>query len=243
MQAAAAYAANPVEPQLQAQALFTEGQLAFLSRDYPTAARAFNHAALILPESPVAFYALGNAHFAAGQLGEAGRAYQRSIELNPQLALAHKGLGDVLARQGKHKEAVGYYERARALGYASSEVRLGVARALVKQRRWAQALREWQEISRTQPSAEAFMQIGDCFAGLDQPLSAAPAYRRAAELEPKSALAHYKLGTLVFGMREYREASEALERALALDPTGQTIDRGRARQLSNSAAEKLRKLR
>ncbi|HVF55259.1 MAG TPA: tetratricopeptide repeat protein [Pyrinomonadaceae bacterium] len=242
-QAEAAYAQNSLEPQLEAQALFTRGQVAFVGGDYSGAIVAFNNAALVMPNSALAYYGLGNAYLASNQLSESARAYTRAAELNPQLALAHKGLGDVLTRQGKSKEALARYDRARTLGYASTETSMGAARALLKGRRWSQALKELNEIARTKPSAEVFIGIGDCYVGLGQPLSAAPAYRKAVELDSKSALAHYKYGALVYEMREYAAAMEALERALALDSTGASIDRGRARDMVNKAAEKMRKMK
>ncbi|HEX8292825.1 MAG TPA: tetratricopeptide repeat protein, partial [Pyrinomonadaceae bacterium] len=82
--------------------------------------------------------------------------------------------------------------------------------------------------------------IGDAYVGLGQPLSAAPAYRRALELDPKSAPAHYRFGELAYAQREYAAAAESLERALALDPAGALIDRGRARELASKAASKAR---
>ncbi|HEY0169910.1 MAG TPA: tetratricopeptide repeat protein [Pyrinomonadaceae bacterium] len=237
---AAAFAANPLDPQTEAQALFARGQVAFLRGDYPRAIADFNTAALRLPSSALAYYGLGNAYLAHNRLGEAARAYQHAAELSPQLAMAYRGWGDVMARQNKNREALRYYERARVLGYTSANTRQVAARILLKERRWAEALRELSELSKTGPTAEVFVGIGDAYVGLGQPLSAAPAYRRALELDPKSAPAHYRFGELVYAQREYATAAEAFERALALDPAGALIDRGRARDLANKAAAKVR---
>jgi len=237
---AAAFAANPLDPQLEAQALFSRGQLAFLRRDFARAIIDFNTAALKLPSSALAYYGLGNSYLGAGRLGEAARAYQQAAAISPQLAMAYKGSADVLARQNKNREALRYYERARVLGYTSTATRQVAARILLKERRWAEALRELLEVSKAAPTAEVFVGIGDAYVGLEQPLSAAPAYRRALELDPKSAPAHYKFGELAYAQREYAAAVESLERALALDPAGALIDRGRARELAAKAAAKAR---
>lgn len=237
---AAAFAANPLDPQTEAQALFARGQLSYLRRDFARALTDFNTAALKLPTSALAFYGLGNAYLGAGRLTEAARAYQQASQLSPQLAMAYKGWGDVLARQNKNREALRYYERARVLGYTSNDTRQVAARILLKERRWSEALRELLEVSKTTPSAEVFVGIGDAYVGLGQPLSAAPAYRRALELDPKSAPAHYKFGELAYAQREYAAAAESLERALALDPAGALIDRGRARELATKAAARAR---
>ncbi|MET0622311.1 MAG: tetratricopeptide repeat protein [Pyrinomonadaceae bacterium] len=237
---AAAFAANPLDPQTEAQALFARGQVAYLRGDYPGAIADFNAAALRLPSSALAYYGLGNAYLGYNRLGEAARAYEHAAELSPQLAMAYRGSGDVSARQNKNREALRYYERARVLGYTSANTRQVAARILLKERRWSEALRELSEVSKTSPTAEVFVGIGDAYVGLGQPLSAAPAYRRALELDPKSAPAHFKFGELAYAQREYAAAAEAFERALALDPAGALIDRGRARDLANKAAAKVR---
>ncbi|HEX8294224.1 MAG TPA: tetratricopeptide repeat protein, partial [Pyrinomonadaceae bacterium] len=100
---AAAFAANPLDPQVEAQALFARGQLAYLRRDFARAVLDFNTAALKLPNSALAYYGLGNAYLGAGRLGEAARAYQQAAQISPQLAMAYKGWGDVLARQNKNR--------------------------------------------------------------------------------------------------------------------------------------------
>ena len=132
---------------------------------------------------------------------------------------------------------------ARVLGYTSTATSQVAARILLKERRWSQALKELLEVSKVAPSAEVFVGIGDAYVGLGQPLSAAPAYRRATELDPKSAMAHYKFGELAYAQREYASAVESLERALALDPAGALIDRARARELAAKAASKARALK
>jgi tetratricopeptide (TPR) repeat protein len=240
VETAAAFASNPLDPQAEAQALFARGQVSYLSGEYPRAIVDFNAAALRLPASALAYYGLGNAYLGYNRLSEAARAYERAAELSPELAMAYKGSADVLARQNKNREALRYYERARVLGYTSSNTRQVTARILLKERRWADALRELLEVSKTSPSAEVFIGMGDAYAGLGQPAGAALAYKRALELDPKSALAHFKHGEFAYSQREYATAADSFERALALDPAGALIDRARARDLAGKAAAKAR---
>ena len=232
-------AQNPGNPQLKAQGLFAEGQVAFLRGDYLTALTSFNSAALTLPDSALAYYGLGNAYLATNQPAEAIRAYGRALQLNKELAMAHKGIGDALTKQGKTKEAFRSYERARNLGVASSSDALSTAQGFIGRRRWNEALRELNEVSKTRQTAEVYMLIGDCYLNLKQPYSAAQAYRRAMELDGKSALAYFKYGNTMYDLHEYQAALQALERSLALDPAGTAIKRERARNMVNNAAKKL----
>ncbi|HEX8474438.1 MAG TPA: tetratricopeptide repeat protein [Pyrinomonadaceae bacterium] len=239
-QSSPSYAQNPGDPQVKAIVLFAQGQLAYMRRDYGNALVAFNNAALVLPTSALAYYGLGNSYLATNQVPEALRAYQHAIELNRELAISYKGMGDALTKQGKGKEAFDYYERARALGYDSPAVSHGRARSLMQRKRWSEALKELLELSKTHPTPDVFIGIGDCYVALQQPLSAAPAYRRAMEAKPPSAIAYAKYGEVMFEGREYAAAAEALERALVLDPSGYSINRQRTRRLADQSVAKLR---
>ncbi|MER3427742.1 MAG: hypothetical protein C4334_06530 [Pyrinomonas sp.] len=234
---------NPIDPQLRARADFVQGQIDLLTGNYSDAIVAFNSAALRLKDSALAYWGLGSAYLATNRLREAERAYQRAIELDAKSALSYKGLGDVALKQGKTKEAIDLYKRAMDLGYRSPDVMWRMAQAFLRQQRWADALPLLEEVARTRPSAEVFIAVGDAYVGLGKPMSAAPAYKRAMELDPKSALAYYKYGELSFEMREYNDALQALERALVLDQQGRSINLARARQLANRAAEMARRER
>ena len=240
---AAAYSHNSEDPQTAAQAHFAFGQVAYLGGDYQTAVNSFNNAALVLPNSALAFYGLGNAYLAARRPAEAARAYQQALKIKPNMALATKGMGDALYSQGKSKESLDYYARARALGYDSPALELGLARGLLKERRWQQALDVLLALSKSQPSSEVFVRLGDSYAGLGRTADAAEAYRQAVKLDPRSALAQYRLGEVSYQLRDYAAARDALERALALDADGASFDRGRARELAGKSAAQLEQKR
>lgn len=239
-QRAAAFAADPLNSQAQAQALFAEGQIFHLRSRYADAVASFNHAALALPDSALAFYGLGNAYLATKQTSQAIRAYQRAIELNGNMALPQLGMYEALMTQGKKGEARKYLNRARELGSTSAKMDMNAARDLMSRERWSEALKELQGMAQTQKSAPLFISIGDCYVGLKQSLSAAQAYRRATEIDPKSATAHVKLGELLMSEREYASARESFERALQLDATGAIINRAQVVKLSAQAAARMR---
>jgi tetratricopeptide (TPR) repeat protein len=239
----AALEKEPDNAQLKAQARAAEGQLAYLAGDYPSALVAFRQAAIAAPEYTLAHYGLGNAYLATNQPAEAFKAYGRAAALSKEMALAYRGMGDALAKQNKTKEAAQYYNRAKSFGQPlPTNTGLASARDLKKRKRWAQALKEFQQVAESEPSAEVYVDIGDCYVGLEQPLSASQAYRKAAELDPKSALAHYRYGEVMHKLREYASAMESFERALALDLEGTVINRKRAREMADQSAERIKKM-
>jgi tetratricopeptide (TPR) repeat protein len=239
----AALEKDPANPQLKARALAADGQVAFLAGDHATALVAFKQAALAEPGLALAHYGLGNAYLATNQPAEAFKAYSQAVTVNSELALAYRGMGDALTRQNKTKEAAQYYNRAKSFGQPlPADTGLTAARDLKKRKRWAQALKEFQDVAAARPTSDVYVDIGDCYVGLEQPLSASQAYRKATEIDPKSALAHYKFGEVMHKMREWASAMEAFERALALDLQGTVINRKRAREMADQAAERVKKM-
>lgn len=240
LQAAQALTQDPSNAKAKALALFTEGQLAFLRKDYATAVVRFTSAIKTLPSSDIAYYGLGNAYLMTNQAGEAVRAYERAIDLNKDFALAYRAKGDALTRLGKNDESLKEYTRARSLGYSAPDVHTQVARALMRKRRWADALNELQPLAKGEGSgqAEIFLLMGECYQGLKQNVSALEAYRQAIRLDGRSASAFYKQGEVMYAEREYQAAAESLERALALDPSGTYLNRAQARKMANEATHK-----
>lgn len=239
-QKAAALEKEPDNKRLEAQTLLAEGQSAYLRGDYPTALVSFRKAVIASPDYAAAQYGLGNAYLATNQPSKAFDAYGEAVKLDKEMAPAYKGAGDALTRLGRAKEAAFYFDRAKGLGQTlPTNTSLAKGRELKGRKRWADAVKEFEDVAAREPSSEVFMDIGDCYVGLEQPLSATKAYQKATELDPKNSLAFYKLGELMLSMREYASAMESYERALALDTTGTAFNRARARARADEAAKKL----
>ncbi len=128
---------------------------------------AFKQAALAQPDFAVAHYGLGNAYLATNQPAEALKSYGQAATVSPDLALAYRGMGDALTKQNKTKEAATYYNRAKSFGQPlPADTGLAAARDLKKRKRWAQALKEFQDVAASRPTAEVYVEIGDCYTGL-----------------------------------------------------------------------------
>jgi tetratricopeptide (TPR) repeat protein len=232
-----ALAEKPGNPQLSARLHLSKGQLAYLDKNYAESLTEFNRAIVFLPLSGTSYYGLGNAYLATNQPVQAMKAYQQAMQLTPELsAMALKGIGDSFVQMDKPKEASAYYLRSRERGNLSAEINKAMAASFIKLRHWNKALAELSPIEKDDTTGEIHLYLGECYENLNRPLSAFRAYETATKLAPNSPLAFSKLGTLLFEQNEFPEAREALERALALDISGNIINRQQLRKLADNAA-------
>ena len=223
--------------QLTARLHLARGQQSYLKRNYAEALIEFNRAIEALPLSGTAYYGLGNAYLATNQPLQAHKAYHKAVQLTPEVAaLAQKGIGDALTKMYKRDEANSSYIKAREFGYVSSELNKSIARNLIEEKQWQKALSELSVIEDSDKSAEIQLYLGECYENLKRPLSAYRAYAAAGKLDPNSAMAFLRLGDLLYENNEFPEAREAYERALALDTTGNLINRTLVRKLADKAA-------
>ena len=215
---------HPDSPRAKYCMLVAKGQVAYHKGDYTLALVAFNEAVTAQPDLEPAYYSAGNVYARSGLLVEAVASYRRAVRALPNSAAAHRSLADALSRQGNYADALTAYQQARQLGYSGADLVLASAQGLMQQPKWREALGAVKPMPDQNPSAGLLVAIGDCYAALKLRIGAALAYDRAIVMDPKSAMAHYKLGLTLFGEHEYVQAKEMLDRAIALDPGGTQID-------------------
>ncbi len=199
----------------------------------------FERARVLVPAYPVLEVNLGIVKSSLGDAEVAEGHFRRALELQPTYALGHFFYGRWLIRQGRAGEALAHLETALALSPAAVKTRSLLA-SLYSATGDAAALRrlavETVEIVPTdvtaltyarggipfpvaEETAEAYEQLGlskiDSAAWLD----AATVYRRALELEPRSATAWNNLGWARLKLGLYESAAACFERAFELDPT------------------------
>lgn len=237
---AAALEKEPDNKRLEAETLLAEGESAYIRGDYPTAVAVFRRAVIASPDYAAAQYGLGNSYLATNQPSKAFDAYGAAVKLDKDMAPAYKGAGDALTKLGRTKEATFYFDRAKGLGQTlPTNTSLTKGRELKNRKRWADAVTEFEDVAAREPSADVFIDIGDCYVGLQKSFSAAKAYQKATELDTKNALAYFKYAEVMFNEHEWATAMESYERALALDTTGQQFNRVKARARADEAAKKL----
>ncbi len=265
-QANTALQANPNDTTAKAQLFVAQGQLAFMRGDFSNALIQFNAASNALPDSALPQYGIGKVYLATKQPNEAESAFEKALKTDKNFALAYKGLGDAMTAQGKTKKAQEYYKDAAKVGLSGGngvvaqnntvqnnqtnaqtsnlpaatpyEAELNEAKKLTVKKKWQASLDKLNALSKTYPTTDIYIAIGENYMGMEQMLSAQQAFRKATEISPNSAFGFFKLGSALFELNEFQAASEALEKALILDQQGTTINRQLVRKMADKANEK-----
>lgn len=86
------------------------------------AARAYRSASQRWPNDPLAWFALGNSQYAAGQMDDAEASLRRAAQLRPPLAAAWNNLAHLLGERGCAQQAGAAFACARRL--AADDLRL-----------------------------------------------------------------------------------------------------------------------
>lgn len=226
--------------QIEAQRWFASGQIELANQSYTNAFTAFTKAAEFMPKSALPFYGMGKAYIADNQPAQALKAFQRGAQLDPKMAMIYKGIGDAQRLLKNKKEAILAYKNAIQLGYATPETRRLLGVTLLETDRIKESLEQLEELAKTEPTAELYVTVGDGYQKLKREFSAIEFYRKAIEIKPDLAVAHFKLGDSLLNQREYSKAKEAFEKAFELDPDGKTFNRTEARKKVREATSKIK---
>ncbi|HVS03769.1 MAG TPA: protein kinase, partial [Thermoanaerobaculia bacterium] len=157
---------------------------------------------------------------------EAIDAARRAVELEPALGEARASLGIIQAARREGPPALRELARAIELAPGHAEPHSWLAWLLLCLGRPERALapaRRAVELNPLAPAfrvflAEALLVAGDAERALEEA-------RRAREIQPEYALAHFTEGLVLHRQRRLAEASQALERSLALVPESGTPTR------------------
>jgi serine/threonine-protein kinase len=172
--------------------------------DYDEAIASFKKALELDPNYAPAHLNLGNALKSKGQVDEAIVCFRKVIELAPKYANAHSLLGIALQRKGRLDEAIASFHKAVELD--AKEV----------QTQWYMGQNPVLVIGGGR--AFTYAHLGEALEEKGRLDEAITCYRKAIELDPKSAGAHIKLGIALYSKGQMDEAIACLRKAIELDP-------------------------
>lgn len=189
----------------------------------------------IAPDDARAFAGLGNVYVDQGRFGDAVTAYQQAIKVKPDYGAAYLPLAFSLARMNRYPESIDVYQQSLKFDPSSPEVFNNLSFAYNHTDRYQEAIdssmRAIQLIGETGEAFKlgfqerneirsyAYKNLGNALNGLKRYDEAATALKKAAEIEPKNASAHFNLGLTLYNAHRYSEAIESYKEVIKLRPS------------------------
>ena len=168
------------------------------------------------------FLRAGMANERTGNYPGAVRLYRRGLELEPDNVELLNAIGFSLFQQGKSQEAVVELEKALAIDPKHWKSHTNMALASIDLGELEVAEAHYRESLAIEPQPAIYNDLGFVLERLGMPEDATAAYRKALELDPASASAHYNLGSSLARSGNYAEAEKHLRTALESSPNTQT---------------------
>jgi tetratricopeptide (TPR) repeat protein len=150
------------------------------------------------PNSPEAYFKLGNSYYEVGQWDQAVAAYQQAITLDPNYQAAYANLGVAYYQQQQFDLAISQYKKALELDQNDNEVAYNLGALYVQQ-----ALSSVDGQPDLDLLNQAVKQLEDVVGA-----------------NPELAEPHFTLGVASWALNQNAEAIEAFETFLSLDKSG-----------------------
>jgi tetratricopeptide (TPR) repeat protein len=186
--------------------------------------------------NPDAFYGLGRAQVALGDLNGGVASLLRAIELYPEFGAAHYSLGLAYRQMGRNEDAqreFAVYERHKLDGPPAHDELLDAVRTLnhsatfqLRQGVDLERAGKLEEAAQAHEKAleidpglvQAHVNLISIYGRLGEPQKAEQHYRAAVRVESSNVEAHYDYGVLLFGLGRSEESEHAFRAALASNP-------------------------
>jgi superkiller protein 3 len=154
------------------------------------------------------------------KLQEALGACLSAIDLDPGYAEGHAYLAEVYADLGEKTQAAEMARLAVSLDDSSVFAHRDLGYALEKQRKYQEAVAEYQRASQLHPRlAQPYIDLGRIHMSHNRYKDALAAYEKATVVEPTSAHALDSLGRAYFNTGDYQRAVVVLQKAIEVDPS------------------------
>ena len=202
-------------------AWFALGLCHFDQGRFADAVGDFNVCTVLMPEFAWPYANRGMALARAGRLPEAIDSFDRALSLSPRFAEALAGRGLVLLeaeRDGASAEPRPWPLRRTALGRRDPAVRAGLAEAMAKLGRPAEALAIYDQLLASRPYDARLLAARGMARLATDPEGAEADFGSALGNDPASAVAHYGLARVHF-RSDAKAALDHVDRALRADPT------------------------
>lgn len=244
------------DPVAEAYYLFLQSRSLEQAGNVNGAIGALRKAAALLPKAAEIQAELAGLYAREGRAGESVTAAEAALALDSKNREAHRTLGLVQAAvadlpeytstsESLRTQAIAHLEQALAVPVSDLQSQLTLAKLYVRTKQPDKAVGVLKAFLAEQPGyPDALLMMGEAAESSSKWEEAVAAWgqismmgSRGVVFRPRYAVALVKLGDYYFGLKRYREAADAFDRALssdkaAIDASAVTQKRDRARELA-----------
>ena len=202
------------------QALHLMGLLRYRQNQHAEALRLLQQAVQIRQDAGI-YLTLGNVLHAIGQTEKAIICFRTACKLNPETIEAWINLGILLFDQRKYQESIDALNYAHPRQPHQPLIAFYLGNNYYHLKDYRRALHYYQEVLQQDPeccSPEFYLQLGNTYTALENPVQALKAYRKAVSLKPNMAPAYNNIGSTLVTLGRVEEALEWYRLALQIDP-------------------------
>jgi tetratricopeptide (TPR) repeat protein len=153
------------------------------------------------------------------QLDATMAVYKEILQINPDSAEADMIAGEALDQKGDNAGAVQQFRDAVKADPKVPNVHFGLAYLLWAQKRYDEAIPEFQaELANDPKNNQAMLYLGDTYVHQDQFEKAKPVLEEAARLQTKVPLTHLDLGIVYMETGNKELAIRELDKAIEMEP-------------------------
>jgi len=216
---------SAAKPDASALFDFTLGNFYFQQDNAEKAAAAYKMATSKFPSFRRAFKNLGLTSVRLQRHEDAIKALSRLVELGGGDGLSYGLLGYSLSATGQFVSAESAYRNAVLLQPDALDWKLGLTQAVLKQRKFGEAVSLCDELLAKYPDrADFWLLQANAWLGQDQPMKAAEDFEIVARMGKATFQTYYTLGDIYTNAGLYDLAANAYKQAIVAKPD-QELDR------------------
>tara|TARA_B100000686_G_scaffold159266_1_gene166936 strand:- start:199 stop:945 length:747 start_codon:yes stop_codon:yes gene_type:complete len=183
--------------------------------------KALNEAIELHPKEANYHFYLGKAYFIDGDSGKAESEFLKCIELNKDYKFAYHQLGQIYMKRKNWKNAIQYFNKDLKLSGTRDPQQIYNWLALCHYflAQYDQAEDEWKKALNIKENAAILLNLGLSYRHRSKFTLAKDSMKKATQLKPRFAQAHFELAQLYIRENKKKKAKEHFKNAILYSPS------------------------
>ena len=183
--------------------------------------KALNEAIGLNPKEASYHFYLGKAYFADGDIGKAESEFLKCTELNRDFKFAYHHLGQIYLKKKNWKNAIQYFNRDLQLSGPRDPQQIYNWLALCHYflAQYDQAEDEWKKALNIKENAAILLNLGLAYRNRSKLKLAKDSMKKATQLKPRFAQAHYELAQLYICENKKEKAKKHFKNVILYSPS------------------------